>query len=80
AGGAIETLKGSVVASSQAASVIAATSEQQSTGVGQVAAAMASIDKAMQQISDGTTQLYDAANRLSDLARELQKMVETYEV
>jgi methyl-accepting chemotaxis protein len=49
AGEAIQSLSNSVSVSSQAASVIDATSEQQFVGVDQVARAMANIDLAMQQ-------------------------------
>ncbi len=77
-GEVIGKLSGAVVSSSQAASVIQSSSEQQFMGVEQVSTAMVSIEQAMRQIKDSTEQLATAAQRLGDLGRELKDSVEDY--
>jgi methyl-accepting chemotaxis protein len=77
-GEVIGKLSGEVVSSSQAASVIQSSSEQQFMGVEQVSTAMVSIEQAMRQIKDSTEQLATAAQRLGDLGRELKDSVEDY--
>ncbi len=78
AGEAIATLSGSVAESAQAASVIQTSSEQQFTGVEQVAGAMAGIEKAVQANLAGTQQLHGAAQRLADLGNQLKQLVAQY--
>jgi methyl-accepting chemotaxis protein len=78
AGQAIEKLSNSVGASAQAASVIEATSEQQSVGVRQVSDAMTSINQAMRQILDGTSRLEAAAGRLDSLDADLRESIRHY--
>jgi methyl-accepting chemotaxis protein len=78
AGEAIATLSGSVTESAQAASVIQTSSEQQFTGVEQVAGAMAGIEKAVQANLAGTQQLHGAAQKLTDLGNQLKQLVAQY--
>ena len=78
AGEAIQSLATSVQTSSQAASVIDVSSQQQFTGVEQVASAMASIETAMRQNIEGTKQLEDEAKRLEELGDSLKSSIERY--
>lgn len=78
AGEAITSLAASVNTSSQAASVIDVSSQQQFTGVGQVASAMTSIETAMRQSIEGTKQLEDEAKRLEELGGSLKSSIERY--
>ena len=80
AGEVIGKLSGSVLSSSQAASVIQVSSEQQFVGVEQVSTAIVSIEQAMRQIRDSIGQLEPAAQRLGDLGEELKKSVQHYKV
>lgn len=80
AGEAIQSLSNSVSVSSQAASVIDTTSEQQFVGVDQVARAMANIDLAMQQNLTGTSQLETAAKELQELGEFLKEVVKRYKI
>jgi methyl-accepting chemotaxis protein len=76
AGEAIRALTESVAASSQAASVIEASSEQQMVGVDQVAIAISGIDEAIRGNLDAANQLEGAAGRLKDLGDSLKIVVE----
>jgi methyl-accepting chemotaxis protein len=76
AGESIESLFGSVSASSQAATVIHSTTEQQLAGVGQVSIAMVNIDQAMQQNAASIAQLDEAAKRIEGLGTSLKDLVE----
>jgi len=80
AGEIIGKLSGSVLSSSQAASVIQVSSEQQFVGVEQVSTAIVSIEQAMRQIKDSIGQLEPAAQRLGDLGAELKKSVQHYKL
>ena len=80
AGTAIASLSESVEASAQAASVISATSEQQTTGVDQVATAMTSIDQAMQQNAMGTAQIEEAASKLEGIGNRLKELAAHYKL
>ncbi|MCA1960103.1 MAG: methyl-accepting chemotaxis protein, partial [Desulfomonile sp.] len=80
AGESISKLSQSVLTSSQVASVIEASSEQQSVGVDQVSNAMASIEHAMKQSLDGTALLESSAQRLADLGSQLKDLVHRYKV
>lgn len=80
AGEAIITLTRSVMSSSQAASVITASSEQQVIGVDQVSQAMANIDESMRQNLEGARQLEDATHRLEELGSNLKKLIEAYRI
>jgi methyl-accepting chemotaxis protein len=76
AGESIESLFGSVSTSSQAATVIHTTTEQQLAGVGQVSMAMVNIDQAMQQNVSSIAQLDEAAKRIEELGTSLKDLVE----
>ncbi|MGO9120805.1 MAG: methyl-accepting chemotaxis protein [Desulfomonilaceae bacterium] len=80
AGEAIITLTRSVTSSSQAASIISASSEQQVIGVDQVSQAMVSIDESMRQNLEGTRQLEDATHQLKELGSNLKKLIEAYRI
>ena len=80
AGEAIMTLTRSVTSSSQAASIITASSEQQVVGVQQVSQAMVNIDESMRQNLEGTRQLEAATHRLEELGSNLKKLIEAYRI
>jgi methyl-accepting chemotaxis protein len=80
AGESIESLFGSVSTSSQAATVIHTTTEQQLAGVGQVSIAMLNIDQAMQQNVSSIAQLDEAARRIEELGTSLKDLVERTKV
>jgi methyl-accepting chemotaxis protein len=80
AGEAIQTLTGSVTEAAQAATQIAASSQQQLVGVDQVAGAMESIKQASTQNVAGAKQLETAARNLGELGQRLKQMVERYQV
>ncbi len=80
AGEAIITLTRSVTSSSQAASVISASSEQQVVGVDQVSQAMVNIDESMRQNLEGTRQLEDATHQLEELGSNLKKLIQAYRI
>ena len=80
AGESIESLFGSVSTSSQAATVIHSTTEQQLAGVGQVSIAMLNIDQAMQQNASSISQLDEAAKRIEELGTSLKDLVERTKV
>lgn len=80
AGEAIQALAGSVNEAAQAATQIAASSQQQLVGVDQVAGAMESIRQASAQNVAGAKQLETAARNLNELGQRLKQMVERYQV
>jgi methyl-accepting chemotaxis protein len=80
AGESIEALAERVMESSQAASVIDTSTEQQFAGIDQVAIAMTNIAEAMSQNVDGTSQLESAAKRLGDLGAQLHELVDLYRI
>ncbi|MFH1114376.1 MAG: methyl-accepting chemotaxis protein [Pseudomonadota bacterium] len=80
AGNSIQDLADSVAASSQSASVIETTSEQQMIGVEQVAGAMANIVQAMHQNEQGTTQIERAARQLGNLGSQLGTLAGRYKL
>jgi methyl-accepting chemotaxis protein len=69
-----------VTEAAQAATQIAASSQQQLVGVDQVAAAMESIKQASTQTVAGAKQLETAARNINDLGQRLKQMVERYQV
>jgi methyl-accepting chemotaxis protein len=79
-GEVIGKLSETVLSSSQAASVIQTSSEQQFVGVEQVSNAMASIELAMRQIGFSSEQLETAAQRLGNLGAELKESVQHYQL
>lgn len=80
AGGAIQALSAGVNEAAQAATQIAASSQQQLVGVDQVAGAMESIKQASTQNVASAKQLESAARNLNDLGQRLRQMVERYQV
>jgi methyl-accepting chemotaxis protein len=80
AGESIQALTASVGEAAQAATQIAASSQQQLVGVDQVAAAMESIKQASTQNVASARQLEAAASNLKDLGQRLKQMVERYKV
>jgi methyl-accepting chemotaxis protein len=80
AGEAIKALAGSVNEAAQAATQIAASSQQQLVGVDQVAGAMESIKEASSQNVAGAKQLEAAARNLNDLGQRLRQLVGRFQV
>jgi methyl-accepting chemotaxis protein len=76
----IRTLYDSVSEAAQAATQIAASSQQQLVGVDQVGRAMGSILEASNQNVASAKQLEAAARELDDLGQRLKRAVERYEV
>jgi methyl-accepting chemotaxis protein len=77
---AIRTLFDSVTESAQAATQIAASSQQQLVGVDQVGHAMGSILEASNQNVASAKQLESAARELDELGQRLKRAVERYEL
>ncbi len=80
AGTAIRTLAENVSDAAQAASQIAASSEQQFVGMDQIASAIASIQQATTQSMSGTRQLEASAQSLQELGGRLKVLVERQRV
>jgi methyl-accepting chemotaxis protein len=80
AGQSIQMLSSSVVEAAQAATQIAASSQQQLVGMDQVAQAMESIKEASTQNVASAKQLEAAAHNLKELGQKLQKNVARYRV
>jgi methyl-accepting chemotaxis protein len=79
-GQSIQLLSGSVVEAAQAATQIAASSQQQLVGMDQVALAMESIKEASTQNVASAKQLEAAAHNLKELGQKLQQTVGRYKV
>lgn len=80
AGESIEDLANSVATSAQAASVIDATTEQQSLGMDQIVGAMGDIERTVKGNLDRASQLKGAAQRLTELSDQLKTLVGRYRV
>ena len=80
AGSSIKVLSDSIMEASQAATQIAASSQQQSVGMDQVALAMENIKQASTQNVIGTKQAETAAQNLHGLGQKLKELVEQYKV
>ena len=80
AGDAIQALSVSATEAAQAATQIAASSNQQLIGVDQVAGAMESIKQASTQNVASARQLEAAARNLNELGQRLKHMVGRYEI
>jgi methyl-accepting chemotaxis protein len=80
AGESIRALTGSVGEASQAATQIAASSQQQLIGMDQIAAAIANIRQATTQNLAGTKQLEASAQDLQELGVRLKDLVERQRV
>ena len=77
AGDSIRTLTGSIVESSQAATQIAVSSQQQLVGMDQVASAIENIKQATAQNQAGIKQAEQTVKNLNELAQQLKLMVES---
>ena len=80
AGEAIERMANGVTESANAATQIAASSQQQLVGIDQVAIAMENINQASTQNVESTQQLETAAQDLQQLGQRLLGLVEKYRV
>ncbi len=80
AGQSIQTLSSSVSEAAQAATQIAASSQQQLVGVDQVATAMENIKQASSQNVASAKQLESAAQNLKELGQKLSHLVAQYKV
>jgi methyl-accepting chemotaxis protein len=79
-GEVIRVLESNINESTQAAMHIAASSQQQLTGVNQVAEAMANIKTASSQNHDSAENLKESAQNLENLGKRLMQLVEHYQV
>jgi methyl-accepting chemotaxis protein len=77
---AIRQLADSIAAASHAATQIAASSQQQTIGMEQVALAMGNIRQASQQNASSTKQAEVAARSLYELGQKLKQIVEQYKI
>lgn len=80
AGKSIQTLSDTIAEAAQAATQIAASSQQQLVGVDQVASAMESVKEASGQNADSARQLEAAVHNLKELGLKLKSSVEMYKV
>jgi methyl-accepting chemotaxis protein len=80
AGETIRLLADSITEAAQAATQIAASSQQQLVGTDQVAMAMENIKQASAQNVAGTKQAETAAHSLHDLGQKLKQLVEQYKM
>jgi len=78
-GDAIRMLADNIIEATQAATQIAASSQQQLAGMDQVAQAMESIQQASVQNVAGTRQVETAAQNLAELGQKLKQLLERYE-
>ncbi len=79
-GESIRVLSDTVVEAAQAATQIAASSQQQLVGTDQVAMAMENIKQASLQNVAGTKQAESAAQNLHELGQKLKQLVTQYKV
>ena len=80
AGESIQLLADSVVEAAQAATQIAASSQQQMVGMDQLALAMENIKSSTMQNMESTRHAETAANKLHELGQKLQALVGRYKV
>jgi methyl-accepting chemotaxis protein len=80
AGDAIRQLADAITEATQAATQIAASTQQQLAGTDQVAMAMENIKQASMQNAAGTKQVELAAHNLQELGQRLKRMLEQYKV
>ena len=79
-GDSIRTLGGAIEEASQAATQIAASAQQQSVGMDQVAIAVENIRQASSQNVESMRQVEVVAMRLHDLGETLKRLTERYRV
>lgn len=77
---AITTLSKAVETSSQAASIIEVSAEQQTAGIDQVALAMSTINKAMHDSLASTQQMEENAKRLEELGNQLHTLAQAFKI
>ncbi len=80
AGEALETIREHIKRVEQAARQIALSAEEQLSGMDQVAAAMAEINRASTEGQAGTRQVEEAVQNLNALAAQLQEALERYKL
>ena len=80
AGQAIVALSGSLDQSADAATQIAAASQQQRVGMDQITTAMESVSEASQQNATSAKQLEGAVQNLKQLGEKLKGIVESYQI
>ena len=80
AGKSIQTLSDTIAEAAQAATQIAASSQQQLIGVDQVASAMESVKEASGQNADSAKQLEAAVHNLKELGQKLRSSVDMYKI
>ena len=80
AGESIRSLSRSIAEAAQAATQIAASSQQQLAGIDQVGSAMENIKQASAQNVTGTKEAETAAHNLYELGQKLKRLVEQYKV
>jgi hypothetical protein len=80
AGDAIQVLAETISGASQAATQIAASSQEQLVGMDQLASAMSSINEVSPQNVDSTRQAETAAQNLAELGQHLSHIVESYRI
>lgn len=80
AGAVIQLLEDSITEAAQAATQIAASSQQQVVGTDQVALAMENIKQASAQNAAGTKQAETAAHNLHELGQKLKRMIDQYKM
>lgn len=80
AGESIKILTDTISEASQAATQIAASSQQQSIGMDQIALAMDNIKQASNQNAAGTKQTEVAAKNLHELGQKLKQLIQQYKV
>ena len=76
----ITTLAASIEQAAQANIQIAASSQQQLTGMDQITIAMESINEASMQVSNGTRQTEASVAQLNDLGNDLQMIMNQYKL
>lgn len=80
AGEAIRALAATIEEAAQSAAQIAASTQQQTNGMEQLTAAMASIQRATAQTVASTRQAEESARQLDDMARQMEQTVARYQL
>lgn len=80
AGEAIDTLATTIEDAAQSATQIAASTHQQTNGMGQLTAAMTSIRQASVQMASSTQQAEHSAQNLNEIAEQLEQLVARYQL
>lgn len=80
AGAALQTLSNTIDIAAQASNQIAASTQQQTSGMGQLAAAMTSMKQATAQSAISIRQAELSAQELAETARELEEVIARYQL